>query len=124
MLSLESLLQLKRFKEVWIYYRHPVNELVTNPTLYFPRVIQMFKTKCHANIYVKKPPNEKLFVQRWKDKENILIWTFSTRFHEPTNNSNTLDRGRGHYIWPKKKTFHMNFSLHEKGERYQRHKVK
>ena len=47
-------------------------------------------TKCHANIYVKKPPNEKLFVQRWKDKENILIWTFSTRFCEPTNNSTNL----------------------------------
>ena len=48
----------------------------------------MFMMKCHANIYVKKPLNEKLFVQRWKDKENILIWTISTRFREPTNCSN------------------------------------
>ena len=45
----------------------------------------MFMTKCHANIYMKKPLNEKLFVQRWKDKENILIWTISMRFREPTN---------------------------------------
>ena len=50
----------------------------------------MFMTKCHANIYVKKPLNEKLFVQRWKDKENILIWTISTRFRELTNCSNSV----------------------------------
>ena len=49
--------------------------------------LQTFMTKCHANIYVMKPQNEKPVVQRWKGYENILIWTISAMFREPAANS-------------------------------------